>query len=59
VQSTLVIDEIEEPGQSIEMNISLSDDYEDDDFQIYFDKAQLLNHLNFLEDDNLFNINLL
>lgn len=42
-----------------ELNMSLSDDYEDDDFTIYFDKPSLLNHLNHLEDDNLFKINLL
>jgi len=37
----------------------LEDEYEDDDFNIYFDKASLLAHINFLEDDNLFKINLL
>jgi len=41
------------------MNLDLNDPYEDDDFNIYFDKAQLIQHLNFLEDDNLFKINLL
>jgi len=39
--------------------MSLNDSYEDDDFEIHFDKATLLNHLNHLEDDNLFKINLL
>jgi hypothetical protein len=39
--------------------MSLNDPYEDDDFKIYFDKATLLSHLNHLEDDNLFKINLL
>ena len=37
----------------------MEDEYEDDDFNIYFDKASLLAHINFLEDDNLFKINLL
>jgi hypothetical protein len=32
--------------------------YQDDDFTIYFDRAQLLDHLNHLEDDNLFRIKL-
>ena len=39
--------------------LSLDDDYEDEDFKIYFDKQTLINHLNNLEDDNLFKINLL
>ena len=55
-KSDLEVDEVEE---NIELNMSLNDFYEDDDFNIYFDKAQLLNHLNHLEDDNLFKINLL
>lgn len=38
--------------------IQLSDPYEDDDYKIYFDKNSLLAHINFLEDDNLFKINL-
>jgi hypothetical protein len=33
-------------------------DYEDNDFEIYFDKFSLLEHLNHLEEDNLFRINL-
>jgi hypothetical protein len=49
----------DEDQQNIELTIDLNDPYEDDDFNIYFDKAQLIQHLNFLEDDNLFKINLL
>ena len=41
------------------MTIELSEPYEDDDYKIYFDNRNLLSHLNFLEDDNLFKINLL
>ena len=51
--------DIPEVEENIELNMSLNDSYEDDDFEIYFDKATLLNHLNHLEDDNLFKINLL
>ena len=51
--------ENEDADENIELNMSLNDSYEDDDFEIYFDKATLLNHLNHLEDDNLFKINLL
>ena len=51
--------DIPEAEENIELNMSLNDSYEDDDFEIYFDKATLLNHLNHLEDDNLFKINLL
>jgi chromosome segregation ATPase len=36
----------------------MEDDYSDDDYAIYFDRAQLLGHLNQLEDDNLFRIQL-
>lgn len=39
-------------------SIQLSEQYEDDDYKIYFDKASLLNHIAFLEDDNLFKIHL-
>jgi len=52
-------EESTENHQGIEMTIDLNDPYEDNDFNIYFDKAQLIQHLNFLEDDNLFKINLL
>lgn len=45
--------------QEEQKSIDLDDPYSDDDFNIYFDKASLLEHLNFLEDDNLFKINLL
>ena len=45
--------------QNIEMKLDLNDSYEDNDFNIYFDKNSLIQHLNFLEDDNLFKINLL
>ena len=41
------------------LNMQLTDEYEDDDFTIYFDKQSLLNRLNQLEDDNLFKIWLL
>ena len=45
--------------EDIALTIDLDDPYQDNDFKIYFDKASLLAHLNFLEDDNLFKINLL
>jgi len=51
--------DIPDVEENVELNMSLNDSYEDDDFEIYFDKATLLNHLNHLEDDNLFKINLL
>lgn len=35
-----------------------AENYEDDDFHIYFDKKGLLDHLSSLEDDNLFKIHL-
>ena len=38
--------------------IQLDESYSDDDFNIYFDKASLLNYITFLEDDNLFKIHL-
>ena len=38
--------------------MEMEDEYSDDDFTICFDRAQLLNHLNHLEDDNLFRIKL-
>ena len=38
--------------------LQLDDAYSDDDFNIYFDRNSLLQHLNNLEDDNLFKINL-
>ena len=40
------------------LNMEMEDSYSDDDFTIYFDRAQLLGHLNHLEDDNLFRIKL-
>jgi hypothetical protein len=46
----------EEPAE--EREIQLDEDYEDTDYKIYFDKASLLNHITFLEDDNLFKIHL-
>ena len=46
----------EEELLPIEMRIELSDKYTDQDFKIYFDKKTLLDHLNHLEDDNLFRI---
>ena len=39
-------------------DIDLDKPYEDDDFQIYFDKGGLLEHLSNLEEDNLFRIHL-
>lgn len=42
-----------------QFEVNINDAYEDDDFTIYFDKNTLLNHINHLEDDNLFKINLL
>ena len=41
------------------MNIDLNDEYEDDDFEIYFTKDSLLEHLDYLEEDNLFKIHLI
>lgn len=38
------------------MRIDLTDKYVDKDFKIYFDKKSLFDHLNNLEDDNLFRI---
>lgn len=50
----------EEPDKDDDgFEIQLEDEYEDDDYNIYFDKNSLLAHINFLEDDNLFKINLL
>lgn len=40
-----------------EFEIQLEEDYEDDDYKIYFDKNGLLNFINSIEDDNLFKIN--
>lgn len=34
--------------------IRINDQYEDDDFHIYFDKKSLLQHIHGLEDQNLF-----
>ena len=39
-------------------DIELQADYEDNDFEIYFDKFSLLDHLAHLEEDNLFKIHL-
>lgn len=39
-------------------NIDINGTYEDDDFEIYFDKFSLLEHLAHLEEDNLFKIHL-
>ena len=46
-----------EEDQNIEKDISFSDDYEDDDFENYFEKPDLLAFFQFMEDDNLFKIN--
>lgn len=42
--------------EQIAKNIQLEDDYEDDDFTIYFDKPSLINRLSELEEENLFRI---
>ena len=44
-----------------ELSIDLSDDYEDDDFNVPFncDRKEVLEYLKRLEDDNLFKIFLL
>lgn len=39
-------------------DVELHADYEDNDFEIYFDKFSLLDHLAHLEEDNLFKIHL-
>lgn len=49
-------DQQEQDNQQFDLN--LDDPYEDDDFNYYFDKASLLNHITQLEDDNLFKIRL-
>lgn len=40
-------------------DIDLNESYEDDDFEIRFDKASLLAYIRDIEDDNLFKIQLL
>ena len=40
------------------LEVSLDDPYEDNDFHIYFDRAQLMGHIDHLEGDSLFKINL-
>ena len=40
------------------IDISLDDPYEDDDYHIYFDKAQLMARIDWLEGDSLFKIKL-
>ena len=45
-------------AENLNVDIGLEDKYEDDDFKIYFDRAGLTQYVNFLEDDNLFKINL-
>ena len=58
-QSSLVLQDPEEKSlEQKALNMEMEDSYSDDDFTIYFDRAQLLNHLNHLEDDNLFRIKL-
>ena len=47
-----------ESEQSIIPNEDWAETYQDDDFNIYFDKRGLLEHLAALEDDNLFKIHL-
>ena len=39
------------------MDITLDDPYEDDDYHIYFDRAQLMGHIDHLEGDSLIKIN--
>lgn len=45
-------------AEQLNHEIGLEDPYEDDDYKIYFDRAGLAKYVNFLEDDNLFKINL-
>ena len=47
---------VDTANQDPERKLDLEDPYEDDDYNIYFDKNSLLEFLNFLEDDNLFKI---
>lgn len=47
-----------EIDQNKYIDIGLNDPYEDDDFNIYFDRAQLMAHIDHLEGDSLFKINL-
>lgn len=49
------------PADDPDFEIDLSDDYEDDDFDLPFngDKKELLEYLKRLEDDNLFKIQLM
>lgn len=44
--------------QSIMQDSGWAETYQDDDYNIYFDKRGLLEHLAALEDDNLFKIHL-
>jgi hypothetical protein len=48
-----------ETSENIALTIDIKDPYEDDDYEIHFDRKQLLDHLQHLEDDNLFRISLL
>lgn len=49
------VGETKEVGES---DLTLNDPYEDDDFNIYFDKQSLLAFMTVLEEDNLFKIHL-
>jgi hypothetical protein len=47
------------PDEVYQINdVELHADYVDNDFEIYFDKFSLLDHLAHLEEDNLFKIHL-
>ena len=56
--STVIQDLDDKSLEQKALNMEMEDEYSDDDFTICFDRAQLLNHLNHLEDDNLFRIKL-
>ena len=48
------------PADDPDFSIDLSDDYEDDDYDLPFaNRKELLEYLKRLEDDNLFKINLM
>lgn len=48
------------PADDPDFSIDLSDDYEDDDYDLPFaNRTELLEYLKRLEDDNLFKINLM
>lgn len=58
IAAAVIQDPVDKSLEQKALNMEMEDDYSDDDFTIYFDRAQLLNHLNHLEDENLFRIKL-